>query len=240
VRPAGRWFLVSAGFVAAVAAPTLVSAQPERFEARTRYLSDCATCHGAGGEGTFMGPAIARAGAAFVDYELSTGRMPLSRPDDTTRRRPPRYRPSEIRALVAYVAGLGGGAGEPIPRLDLARASIQQGGELFRLECAACHSWSGGGGALLLREAPDLHAATPTQVAEAVRVGPGTMPRFTQAAFSDRELASVVTYVRYLDHPRDRGGASLWRLGPSAEGLVAWVAGMGLLLLAVMWIGERS
>jgi ubiquinol-cytochrome c reductase cytochrome c subunit len=108
------------------------------------------------------------------------------------------------------------------------------------LQCAACHAWSGDGGALLQREAPSIHPASALEIAEAVRAGPGNMPAFGRAALDDRQLQSLVRYVRYLDHPDDRGGAPLWHLGPLAEGAVAVFVGLALLVVAVRWIGSRS
>ena len=155
-------------------------------------------------------------------------------------RRPAAYPPDTIRALTDYVAGLGAGTGPDIPQLDLSRADLAIGGTLFRQQCAACHAWDGDGGALLHREAPSVHPATSEQVAEAIRTGPGNMPAFGTASISDRDLASVVAYVRYLDHPNDRGGQALWHLGPVAEGGVVWIVGLGIVILALRWIGERS
>ena len=155
----------------------------------------------------------------------------------TPARHRPRYSRAVIDALVDYVASFGAG-GPGIPPVDLRAANLAEGGELFRAQCAACHAWAGDGGALLHREAPALHRATATQIAEAVRVGPGLMPAFGTAAVSDRQLDSVVAYVRYLDHPKDRGGNPLWHLGPVAEGAIAWIFGTGILVLATRWIGE--
>jgi ubiquinol-cytochrome c reductase cytochrome c subunit len=183
------------------------------------------------------------AGAALVDYELSTGRMPLPATASSTtktRRHSPAYDAAKRAALVAYVVGVTGGGGEPIPVVDLVHADLAKGGEEFRLQCAACHAWAGDGGALLHREAPPLHAATALQVAEAVRSGPGLMPAFGHAALDDAQLNAVVAYVKYLDRPRDRGGEPLWHLGPMAEGAVAVVLGLGVLVLVTMWIGERE
>ena len=73
-----------------------------------------------------------------------------------------------------------------------------------------------------------------------MRVGPGSMPGFGAAAITDEDLNSVVAYVRYLDHPKDRGGQPLWHLGPVAEGGIIWLVGMTLMLLVTRWIGERS
>jgi ubiquinol-cytochrome c reductase cytochrome c subunit len=208
------------------------------FDARHVYLRDCATCHGSAGEGGPRGPAIADAGAALTDYVLTTGRMPISEPDDRMRRGRPRYSLEEIAALVDHVAGFGNGP--PVPEVDLAGADVARGGELWRLNCAACHSWSGIGGALLGREAPSVHPSTPVQVAEAVRTGPGSMPSFGEESFSDREVDDLAAYVRELQDPDDRGGDPLLRLGPLPEGAVAWIVGIGALLLFVTWVGERE
>jgi ubiquinol-cytochrome c reductase cytochrome c subunit len=163
----------------------------------------------------------------------------LANPDQEIRRRKPFYPPATITALEDYVERVTGDGGPPIPSIatDANRAA---GGEIFRLQCAACHAWAGDGGALLHREAPSLHAATPTQVGEAVRVGPGLMPAFGKAALDDPQLDQLVAYVRYLDHPDDRGGNPLWHLGPFAEGFAAWAAGMTALLFTIRWIGERK
>jgi ubiquinol-cytochrome c reductase cytochrome c subunit len=209
-----------------------------RFDARAVYLRDCATCHGSGGEGSPRGPSIVDAGGSLTDYELTTGRMPIAEPDDPVRRGTPRYAPAEIDALVDHVASFGDGP--PVPTVDLPDADVARGGELWRLNCAACHSWSGTGGALLGREAPSVHPSTPVQVAEAVRTGPGSMPSFGEESFSDAEVADLAAYVRELQHPDDRGGNPLLRLGPFPEGAVAWVFGMGALLLFVTWVGERE
>jgi ubiquinol-cytochrome c reductase cytochrome c subunit len=207
---------------------------------RDIYLRDCATCHGADGHGTDLAPDLRGAGAALVDYYLSTGRMPLPTPDATVARHHPAYPPRTIDALVGYVTTLTGGGGPPIPSVDVAAGDLAAGGTLFRLQCAACHAWSGDGGALLHREAPSTHRATPLQIAEAVRSGPGNMPAFGVAALTHAQMQDVVRYVRYLDHPDDRGGNGLGHLGPLAEGAVAVFVGLGLLLVAVRWIGTRT
>ena len=121
--------------------------------------------------------------------------------------------------------------GPDIPHVDLAGTSLAAGGEVFRAQCAACHSWSGVGGALYQRAAPSLRLATATQIAEAMRTGPGQMPAFGTAAIPADQLDDVVAYVRYLDHPDNRGGQPLWYLGPVAEGAAAIILGLGALML---------
>jgi ubiquinol-cytochrome c reductase cytochrome c subunit len=203
------------------------------------FQSDCAVCHGNDGRGTPNGPDLRGFGRASLDYELSTGRMPLPSPDAPLKRRPPRYSPETREALVTYAFDLVGGGGPDIPQVNLRGADLGVGGELFRLNCAACHAWSGRGGALLAIDAPSTHPATPVEAAEAIRAGPSQMPAFGEAAISGDQLDDVVAYVEYIRHPRNRGGYRLWFIGPLAEGGVAWIIGMGLLLLFVRWIGTR-
>jgi ubiquinol-cytochrome c reductase cytochrome c subunit len=218
------------------------AARPHADSPTTRsvFLRDCATCHGADGRGTELAPDLKGAGVGLVDYYLSTGRMPLRDPSDRVLRGEPAYSPATIRRLVRYVADLVGDDGPPIPHVDLAHGDLARGGTLYRLQCAACHAWSGGGGALLHVDAPSTHPATPTQIAEAVRGGPGNMPAFGEAALTQAQLDSVVRYVRYLDRPDDRGGLPLWHLGPLAEGAVAVFLGLGALVFSTRWIGTRT
>jgi ubiquinol-cytochrome c reductase cytochrome c subunit len=166
--------------------------------------------------------------------------MPLESPDEPSRRRKPAYSEETIAALVDHVATFGGG-GPEIPKPVLEGADLGLGGELFRQQCAACHSWSGTGGALLDREAPTLYQSTPVQTAEAILVGPGTMPAFGPAALDDEQVDNLVAYVEEsIRHPRDRGGSPIWHLGPLAEGGVAFVLGLGGIMLIIRWIGERE
>jgi ubiquinol-cytochrome c reductase cytochrome c subunit len=143
-----------------------------------------------------------------------------------------------IQSLVAYVATLHPDAGPAVPDVDLTSASLADGGEKFRLACAACHQVAGQGGALRYGEAPSLLRSSPVVVVEAMRTGPGTMPVFGTDAFDDRAAAGIAAYVQYLRHPDDRGGEPLWHFGPLAEGMAAFLA-VVLLCGALAVIGER-
>jgi ubiquinol-cytochrome c reductase cytochrome c subunit len=213
----------------------------ERHSTDGRYLyqRDCAFCHGDGGEGTANGVALQGIGEAEVDYALSTGRMPIRTPDQPRRRRPPAYDRAQIDALINYMTPFIAG-GPPIPDVQPQQGDLASGGELYRANCASCHQWAGEGGALLGLIAPSLHQSTPTQIGEAVRAGPVNMPAFSAQTITDHDLDSITAYVVSLRHPEDRGGLGLWHLGPFTEGLVGWVAGIGVLLLALFWIGERE
>lgn len=209
-------------------------------EGRRRYETGCAGCHGSNGEGIEdVAPSLVGVGAAAADFQLSTGRMPLAAPDLQPTRTEPVLSKDEIQALVAYVASLG--EGPPIPEVDPRRGDLARGGELFRLNCAACHNVSGTGGALSYgRRAPSLYEATPTQIVEAMRTGPGPMPVFGPETLDREEADAIVRYILYLRDSPDPGGAGLGRAGPIPEGLVAWLFGMGALIVVVRWIEKRA
>jgi ubiquinol-cytochrome c reductase cytochrome c subunit len=243
------------GLSAAVVVVLLLLAPPAHgdadLEARGKQLYDigCVSCHGPDGGGVDVdgasgspsrrGPSLTASGEATAFYYLSTGRMPLANSDDQPRRKRPAYGADDIAALVAYVGSLGNGP--DVPAVDVTDADLAKGGVLFRSSCAPCHSAAGAGGALSYgRAAPNLQQSEPLQIASAVRAGPGQMPVFGPDAIDDRQLADIVTYVRYLQAPDDRGGVPIGRTGPVPEGFVAWFFGMGAFILLVVWIGTRS
>jgi ubiquinol-cytochrome c reductase cytochrome c subunit len=229
------------------------AAQPERREGsaasaqqtslvqqgRELYELGCISCHGDDGRGVEgRGPSLEQAGAASADFYLSSGRMPTDDPNRQTVRKPPKYDEQEIAALVAYVDSISDGP--PVPDIDPNAGVLSEGQRLYMANCAACHNAAGSGGALgQAIYAPSLTAATPLQVAEAVRVGPGAMPVFGRDALDDEELASIIRYVEYLKNPEDPGGLPLGRLGPVPEGFVAWVVGIGAVLVIARWLGAR-
>ncbi len=147
--------------------------------------------------------------------------------------------PREIRSIIAYLVTLAPG-GIPIPDVDVASGSLSDGERVYQLDCAPCHGTTGNGGAVGTRSAPNLRSATPIQIAEAVRVGPTTMPLFGPSTITQDDLNSLVRYVLYLRNPDDPGGASLGRVGPLLEGFFALVVGLGALIVATRMIGERT
>lgn len=206
------------------------------------YQQSCASCHGQQGEGSQRGPSLAGVGPASVDFQLSTGRMPLSQERYSDVRRDPVFSEADIRALVAHVAAFTPGGGPQIPAVG--RGSTRSGRELYLTYCSACHSAAGVGATLNNgRIAPSLSRATPTQIGEAIRVGPGLMPAFPPDILTDQELDDVAAYVDVLQDDRgdlDRGGWALGRLGPFPEGAVAWVFGMAVLFMLARRLGSRA
>jgi ubiquinol-cytochrome c reductase cytochrome c subunit len=238
--------LATVGLTVVVAGRAPAGAQDDLVErGRQLYLVGCVSCHGSEGggvtteDGVRRGPPVTGAGEAGAFYYLSTGRMPLSDPDDQPLHRRPAYDDDDVEALVAFVASLG--EGPALPELSLDTAEVAAGGESFRTNCQACHSASGGGGALSYgRAAPPLDQSTPAETAAAVRAGPGQMPVFGEGEIPDDELDDLVAYVQYLREPEDPGGLPLGRIGPVPEGFVAWTVGVTLMLGCVFWVGTRS
>lgn len=220
------------------------------------YMRDCAWCHGNTGGGTDVAPDLVSGtnGSALTHFMLTTGRMPLDFPEERMNRAEPIYSIDEIDDIVDYVAGFGG-AGPDIPAVEPEEGDLDTGAELYAENCAACHSTSGIGGALASGRAselpdvqvaspaniaPGLEASSPTEVAEAMLAGPGTMPVFGAETFTQEELDSIVRYVEYLQNPDDRGGADIGGIGPVAEGAVGWIVGLGLVLVLTRWLGTKA
>ena len=203
------------------------------------YQANCSTCHGLDGLGTENGPSLAEVGPASVSFMLSTGRMPLANPADQPRRGEAKFSPDEIDAIVAYLAALVPG-GEPIPTVDTSQGDLVRGAALFLENCAGCHGAGGsgdsvGGGQI----APSLTAPDPVQIAEAIRVGPGVMPRFGPETLDQRDVDSIARYLVWIRSNADEGGLQLGRVGAVAEGLVAVVIGLGLLILVLRLTGSK-
>ncbi|MFI7427687.1 c-type cytochrome [Micromonospora sp. NPDC049836] len=220
-------------------APAPATAAPAPAAGEELYRQNCASCHGDQGQGAQRGPSLIGVGAAAVDFQVGTGRMPIPREMQQPRRGEPVFSADEIAALVGHVTSFGGG-GPQIPRVG--GGSLSSGRELFAANCAPCHGGTGAGAPLTNGWiAPPLYEATPVQVAEAIRVGPGLMPVFPSQVLTDQQVDDLAGYVQRLRSERlDRGGNPLGRLGPLAEGLAAWVATLGLLVAAARWLGRRA
>jgi ubiquinol-cytochrome c reductase cytochrome c subunit len=205
-----------------------------RDQGAALYLQNCASCHGPAGQGAEAGPPLLAAGAAGADFYLRTGRMPLGAPGQVPQRQDPHFDPEEIEALVAYVASLGDGPA--IPQVT-AGGDVHRGWKLYTANCAACHGASGTGNAVGGGfAAANLHQAESLDVAEAMIVGPGVMPRF---AFDQRDQDAIVAYVLFLRNSPSPGGVPLGGFGPVSEGFVAVVIGLSLFVALARWVGHR-
>ncbi len=205
------------------------------------FATFCSSCHGPQAGGTSRAPNIVGLGPATVDFWITTGRMPAENPFAIQApRKPAKLSNQQALEIAAYVNSLD--PSRPgIPKVNRKTANVAVGADLFSLNCAACHTITGAGDELAFGTfAPSLRAASPTQVAEAIRTGPGNMPRFS-GNLTDAQVRDVVAYVtEYIQHPTNPGGFALGGVGPVAEGFVALLFGVGILALVAYWIGERA
>lgn len=204
---------------------------------RRLFVQGCSDCHGFDGRGVDgKGPSLIGVGEEAADFYLRTGRMPLSRPGEEPERSESPYTAAQIQALVDYVGTLGG---PPIPTVHPENGNLAEGQKLFTEHCAGCHQVAGEGGYVTDARVPRLKDATPTQVAEAVRIGPYLMPKFSEKAISDRQLDSIIAYIQASKKPEDRGGWGIGHIGPVPEGMVAWFIAAFVLVGLCALIGER-
>ncbi|MDX6508116.1 MAG: ubiquinol-cytochrome c reductase cytochrome c subunit [Gaiellaceae bacterium] len=206
------------------------------------YGRYCLQCHGANGLGIDhdakrAGPPLRGVGALAADFYLRTGYMPLRDATAQPRRSRVLFSEGEIRALVAYVASLG--PARPVPKPHPERGSLSEGQQLFADHCAGCHQIVAAGGYLTGAVAPPLTNATSVQVAEAIRIGPYVMPRFSTRQLSPHQVDSIVRYVRFAQRPDDRGGWAIGHLGPVPEGLVTWFVAAAALVGFCLVVGRR-
>jgi ubiquinol-cytochrome c reductase cytochrome c subunit len=215
------------------------------------YAGNCSTCHGSRGLGIThkrsirgasdqlgLGPPLRGVGALAADFYLRTGYMPLAQAQAQPRRSRVLFSQRELHDLIAYVASLGPGPAIPTPRPE--RGSLQDGLELFTEHCAGCHSISTQGGYVTGALVPPLGDATPVQIAEAVRIGPYLMPRFSKQQLSDADVNSLIRYIEHTKHPTDLGGWPIGHVGPVPEGLVTWFIAMVAIVAACIVLGERN
>jgi ubiquinol-cytochrome c reductase cytochrome c subunit len=224
----------------AEAAPQAAS-QTQVDQGRQLFLEGCATCHGLAAQGTASGPGLIGVGAAAVDFQVSTGRMPLAENAQQAPRKTPVYTSDQVAALSAYVASLGAGPAIPSASdLDTSDATLAEGGLLFRTNCAQCHNFAGKGGALSDGKfAPSLMNATPREMYEAMITGPQNMPNFTNSTLPVAQKQAIIKYIQNLQAAPAPGGLALGSFGPVTEGVFVWTAGIGALLLAAVWIWAK-
>jgi ubiquinol-cytochrome c reductase cytochrome c subunit len=226
---------------ASASSPTPTNAAQIAFGRRV-FVEDCATCHGLFAEGQpGQAPSLIGVGAAAVDFQVSTGRMPAAVLGAEQDRKPPHLNPAQTHAVAAYIQSLGGGP--PIPsaaQVSTAGANIGLGQRLFVANCAACHNFVGAGGALTYgKYAPPLTTSTSTQIYEAMLTGPEAMPVFNDLTITPQEKRDVIAYVTQVRSQPNPGGFSLGRVGPVTEGLVAFLGLLLFMVLAALWITAK-
>jgi ubiquinol-cytochrome c reductase cytochrome c subunit len=241
--------LTLAGGVYTVFAPGLSADDTPQLstaaeEGKALFNQSCITCHGPNAQGVpGRGPSLIGVGAAAVEFQVSTGRMPLARQEAQAEPKPPVFNDDQTRQLAQYIQELGGGP--QVPEGDLRakdEEAIARGGDLFRINCSACHAFGGGGGALSSgKYAPPLSGVSDRQIYAAMLSGPQNMPVFGDNQLTPEQKMEVIAYVQdVLNEDRDPGGWNLGRFGPVTEGLAIFLVGIVALVFAALWIAGKS
>jgi len=227
------------GGAAQASAPA--ASQSDINTGKNLFEATCSSCHGLDAQGTSQAPSLIGAGAAAVNFQVSTGRMPAKEVGAENERKPTLFTAQQIYQIADYIAALGGGPAIPdSQQVSTSGANTALGSQLFSANCAQCHGFAGAGGALTYgKDAPPLTQATPTQIYEAMLTGPEAMPVFADGAVSPAAKRDIIAYITQTRVEPNPGGFSLGRTGPVTEGLVTFLGGMGFLVLIAMWITAK-
>ncbi len=243
------------GAVYAVVAPKDADATTKALpaqsieEGRQLFLANCASCHGQNAEGRatgngdkIAGPALAGVGAAAVDFQVGTGRMPLSGPMVQAPQKEVQFTQPQIDSMAAYIASLAPGPGVPSDEaVDPTKGDAAKGGELFRVNCAMCHNFAGAGGALTRgKYAPAIGDVSGRHIYQAMVTGPQSMPVFSDENLNPESKRDIIAFLNTIEEQENPGGMALGSLGPVTEGLFAWVFALGILIGCAVWLGSKS
>lgn len=235
--------LVLVGTIYAALAPAQASnaRTNDPAEGERLFLANCATCHGPNATGTQNGPSLVGVGAAAVEFQVATGRMPMQNNSPQAPAKPPQFNADQISDLAAFVASLGPGPAIPADeQVDPALGDPSNGMALFRTNCAMCHGAIGAGGALSEgKYAPSVLQTTPRHIYEAMLTGPQSMPVFNDANLTPEQKRDIIAFIN-VQHQGSPGGLDLGSLGPVGEGLWVWIVGIGGLIGMAVWIGAKS
>jgi ubiquinol-cytochrome c reductase cytochrome c subunit len=206
------------------------------------FLANCATCHGPHAEGRQSAPSLIGVGAAAVDFQVGTGRMPLTQSGPQAPQTKVQLTQEEISHLASYVASLAPGPAVPdAAAVNPEQGDASRGAMIFRTNCAMCHGAAGKGGALTRgKYAPDLTGTSSTHIYEAMVTGPQSMPVFNDRTIDPQSKRDVIAYLDAVNKTPNPGGLSLGRIGPVSEGLVGWLVGFAMLLGFAVWLGAKA
>jgi ubiquinol-cytochrome c reductase cytochrome c subunit len=230
-----------ATFTASASAETSAASAELVDEGGKLFAANCASCHGLEGEGTGAAQSLIGVGAASVDFQVGTGRMPMSYQGPQAEVKPVQFTEEQIDAMAAWVAELGPGPAIPAEEYLQADGDVANGAELFRINCAMCHNVAGAGGALTEgKYAPDLKDIDPAHIYEAMATGPQNMPVFNDLNITPDNKADIISYLKYLDANPSPGGLDLGGLGPVSEGLFVWIFALGAIVAITVWLTAKS
>ncbi|GAA4791978.1 c-type cytochrome [Corynebacterium canis] len=226
-------------------------------EGKDLYDVACITCHGVNLQGVKgRGPSLIGVGEGAVYFQVHSGRMPMLRNEAQAARKTPRYSEHQTLALAAYVNANGGGPGivkneDGSIAMESLRgqnyngeidpADVARGADLFRLNCASCHNFTGRGGALSSgKYAPYLDPANEQEIYQAMLTGPQNMPKFSDRQLTADEKKDIIAFIKSAKETPNPGGYGLGGIGPVTEGMLMWLVGITVLVAAALWIGSRS
>ncbi|MGZ4596871.1 MAG: cytochrome bc1 complex diheme cytochrome c subunit [Actinomycetes bacterium] len=211
-------------------------------DGRQLFLKNCSSCHGLHAEGSSDGPSLIGVGAASVDFQVGTGRMPAAQDGPQIQRKRVEFTPQEVSDLAAYVASLGPGPAIPdAAELDLSGADAARGGAIYRTNCSMCHNFAGKGGALSQgKYAASLDGVTPRHMWEAMLTGPQSMPVFGNGTMTPQDKKDIIKYLKITEKQSSPGGLALGKVGPVSEGAVGWLVGLGALIGCAVWLGAKA
>jgi ubiquinol-cytochrome c reductase cytochrome c subunit len=228
-------------FTTSATAETTVSAQEQIDEGEKLFVANCATCHGLNLEGTTQAPTLIGVGAASVDFQVGSGRMPLAQSGPQAEVKPVQFTQEQVKAMAAYVASISPGPAIPADEYLTGEGNAAEGAELFRVNCAMCHNVAGAGGALTEGKfAPALNDVSAAHIYEAMVTGPQNMPVFNDLNITPEQKADIITYLKYIQEQPEPGGIGLGNLGPVSEGLFMWIFGLGAIVAVTIWLTAKS
>lgn len=243
----GIGLLVTGGIYAGASA-AMAASEPESTastltvdDGKKLFQANCATCHGLNMEGTPEGPSLYGVGELAVEFQMSTGRMPLQMQGPQAPQKPVQFTEDQIKAIAAWVQSTSPGPTYPDERILEGQGDVANGAELFRVNCAMCHNVAAAGGALTEgKYAPALTSTSPLHMYAAMVTGPQNMPVFNNMTLTEDEKRDIISALVYLQENESPGGFSLGSLGPVSEGLFIWIFGIGSLIGLTVWITAKS
>lgn len=237
----GGGYAAATNAVDAVKPHTAASDAAQVQEGRKLFLANCASCHGKNAEGTANAPTLIGVGAAAVEFQVDSGRMPGQASGPQLEKKKPQFTSEQIDALAAYAATLGDGPAIPTDEQIMPNGDSTRGGELFRINCAMCHNAVGAGGALTEGKfAPSLKGVPADHIYEAMLTGPQNMPVFNDANLTPQDKKDIITYLKFVEDNPSAGGYELANLGPVVEGLFTWIFILGIIIAITIWLGAKS
>jgi ubiquinol-cytochrome c reductase cytochrome c subunit len=230
-----------AAFTTSATAETGQSVAKLVEEGEALFQANCSSCHGLNAQGTDNAPTLIGVGAAAVDFQVGTGRMPMAVSGPQAEEKPPQFTDEQVAALATYVASLGPGPAVPDERYLDGEGDLTKGAELFRINCAMCHNVAGAGGALTQGKfAPPLGDVSAKHAYEAMLTGPQNMPVFNDFNISPEDKRAVISYIKFIQDNPSPGGIDLGNLGPVSEGLFVWIFALGGIIGITIWLTAKS